>query len=156
MVIHGSRKPPRITGGEYIERFHALVREGKKAGVTVIQENVNAFLSESPNFLSEMRRELREDFKMAFDIKQAVRAGFEPLAFAREFSESIVHIHISDHRPGFDCLAPGKGVFDFEALLTEMELSNYTGDYIIELYRNNFFEPRELLEAKQYMDSFIK
>lgn len=154
VVIHGSRKPPRITGGEYIERFYELVRAGKKEGVTVIQENVNAFLSESPDFLREMRHEIGEDFKMVFDIKQAVRAGYEPIGFAKEFAESIAHIHISDHRPGFDCLAPGKGEFDFASFIAQMNSAGYDGDYIIELYRHNFGEPRELLEAKQYMECF--
>lgn len=151
VVIHGSRKPSRVSESEYFDRFHRLVTAGRQQGVCVVQENVNAFLSESPAFLERMRGQLGDAFAMAFDIKQAVRAGYEPVAFARQFASSIVHIHVSDHLPGQDCLAPGKGEFDFRGFFEVMKQSGYSGDCIVELYRKNFGEPCELAAALDYM-----
>lgn len=68
-----------------------------------------------------MRSYLGSEFKMVFDVKQANRAGFNPLAFAEEFAENIIHIHLSDHKEGFDCLPPSKGTFDFAKLFEIMK-----------------------------------
>lgn len=151
VVIHGSRKPSRVSESEYFDRFHRLVTVGRQYGIRVIQENVNAFLSESPSLLARMKNQLGDGFEMAFDIKQAVRAGYDPIAFAREFASSIVHVHVSDHLPGHDCLAPGRGKFNFRAFFDVMEQSGYSGDYIVELYLQNFGEACELAAAVDYM-----
>lgn len=150
-VIHGSRLPGKIEHNEYFERFALMIEEGKKFGVTVAQENVNSHFSESPDFMKKMRAYLGEDFKMVFDVKQAVRAGFEPLSFAKEFANEIIHIHLSDHKDGFDCLPPSKGVFDFGALFKIMKNAGYDGSYVIELYRHNYGEPNELFDALNYL-----
>ncbi len=152
-IIHGSKLPQKISNAEYFERFEKLVDEGRKFGVTVAQENVNNHLSESPTFLSEMRETLGDKFNMVFDVKQSVRAGFEPLTFAKEFAGNIVHVHISDHKEGFDCLAPGKGGFDFAKLLKIMNNANYGGDFMIELYRSNYGEYSELVQALDYVQN---
>lgn len=152
-VIHGSLLPGKISDNEYIERFMCLYENGKKFGITVGQENVNRHFSESPGFLRKMRTAMGDDFKLIFDIKQAVRAGFNPLDFAEEFKKSIAHIHISDHKKSFDCLPPGKGEFDFKKLISIMDSANYSGDYIIELYRENFEKSKELKSALTYMQN---
>ncbi len=152
-VIHGSLLPGKITGLEYIERFSELVKAGKEFGVTVCQENVNRHYSENPVFLRMMRKSMGSDFKMVFDVKQAVRAGFSPIEFANEFKDSIIHIHLSDHDRKCDCLPPSKGCFDFKKLIEVMDSADYRGNYIIELYRSNFKEPSELADALNYMQN---
>lgn len=153
MIIHGSRLPEKISYNEYFERFQKLICAGKEFGVSVCQENVNSHLSEDPEFLKIMRKALGTDFKLVFDVKQAVRAGFSPLEFAEEFKNEIIHIHISDHKSGFDCLPPAAGTFDFKKLFNIMKSANYNGDYIIELYRNNFKEPNELIKGLEYLQN---
>lgn len=152
-IIHGSKLPQKVSNEVYFERFEKLVDEGRNFGITVAQENVNNHLSENPAFLSEMRSSLGDKFNMVFDVKQAVRAGFEPLAFAEEFSKNIIHIHISDHKDGFDCLAPGKGNFDFTKLFDIMKKANYSGNCIIELYRSNYGDYSELTQALDYIQN---
>ncbi len=153
LVIHGSRMPARVDKSVYFERFSKLVEAGKDFGITVCQENVHAHLSHSPEFLKEMRNALGSDFRMVFDVKQAVRSGFAPLEFAEEFKNEISHIHISDHKEGFDCLPPSEGVFEFRKLFEIMNSVNYGGDYVIELYRHNYGEPDELIKALQYVQN---
>lgn len=151
IVIHGSKLPGRISNEEYFERFEKLYETGKQFGIITAQENVNLYFSENPAFLREMKKALGENFKMVFDVKQAVRAGFEPLEFAKEFSENIIHIHLSDHKKGADCLPPSEGEFDFGKLFRIMEGANYGGNYVIELYRRNFCDIGNLLNSLDYL-----
>lgn len=155
-VIHGSKLPAKITNEEYFERFATMIEEGKKFGITVTPENVNNHLSENPEFMKAMRAYLGNEFKMVFDVKQANRAGFNPLAFAEEFAENIIHVHLSDHKEGFDCLPPSKGTFDFAKLFEIMKNADYKGNYVVELYRHNYSEPAELAQAMHYLEGLMK
>lgn len=150
-VIHGSKLPQKVSNEVYFERFERLVDEGSKFGITVAQENVYAHLSESPEFLSEMKAALGDKFRMVFDVKQAVKSGFDPLPFAEKFADSISHIHISDHKDGLSCLPPGKGNFGFAKLFGIMKSHGYGGNYVIELYRSNYGEYSELADALAYI-----
>lgn len=150
-VIHGALTGTKISENEYFERFAKLVEEGKKSGVAVCHENVNRHFCENPGFIERMKNYLGKDFKLVFDVKQAVRAGFQPLDFAEKFKDDIVHIHISDHTEKADCLPPGKGSFDFRKLIEIMNSANYNGDYIIELYRENFGDINDLSNALDYI-----
>lgn len=155
-VIHGSKLPAKITHEEYFERFAMMIEEGRKFGITVTPENVNNHLSENPEFMKEMRAYFGKEFKMVFDVKQANRAGFNPLAFAEEFAENIIHIHLSDHNKDFDCLPPSKGNFDFAKLSEIMKKVGYNGNYVVELYRHNYSEPEELAQAMHYLEGLMK
>ena len=152
-VIHGMKLPGQIDKEEYFRRFRLLVEAGREFGVTVCQENVHSYFSRSPDFLREMRDALGDDFRMVFDVKQAVRSGFEPLAFAEEFAGSISHVHLSDHNAQSDCVAPSKGNFDFKRLFEIMEASGYKGCGVIELYRAGFGDESELTESLAYLQN---
>lgn len=152
-IIHGMRHTGKLPHECYFERFGTLVGEGKKFGVRVAQENVNGHFSESPDFLCRMKSALGEDFKLVFDVKQAVRSGNEPYSFAEKFKNDIIRVHISDNNSESDCLPPGKGEFDFKKLFLIMDSVNYGGDYIIELYRAGFGEIEELKESFVYLQS---
>lgn len=153
LVIHGSKFPAKINDDGYFERFGKLVEAGREYGITVCQENVHSHFSESPEFLKKMRAYLKDDFRMVFDVKQAVRSGYNPLEFAEEFKNEIAHVHLSDHIPGLDCLPPGTGKFAFKKLFDIMKSVNYSGDYVIELYRSNYGEPEELIKALRYLQN---
>ena len=152
-VIHGAHTGAKISDTEYFERFAKLIEEGKKSGVKVCHENVNKHLCESPDFIEKMKNYIGEDFKLVFDVKQAVRAGFSPLDFAEKFKRDILHIHISDHTENADCLPPGNGNFNFGKLMEIMDSADYKGDYIIELYRENFDDSDDLKNALNYMQN---
>lgn len=151
VVIHGSRLPGKITHAEYFERFSKIYETGMEYGIMAAQENVNLFLSQSPDFLKEMRSALGDNFKMVFDVKQTVRAGFDTLPFAEEFKNEIVHVHLSDHDSANDCLPPSKGNFPFGKLFDIMKSADYGGDYVIELYRHNFDSIGNLTDSLAYL-----
>lgn len=152
-IIHGMRHIGKLPFEKYFERFSGLVESGKEFGVRVAQENVNGHFSESPDFLKSMKSALGDDFKLVFDVKQAVRSGNDPVMFAEEFKNDIIRIHISDNNLQSDCLPPGKGCFDFKKLFSVMDSVNYSGDYIIELYREGFSGVEELMESFMYLKS---
>ena len=95
-----------------------------------------------------MARYIGDDFNMVFDIKQSVRAGFNPFDFAEKMHKFIRHIHISDHNNEKDCFVPCKnGDFDFKKFFDLMKNCGYEGNYIIELYENGYESDKELAFA---------
>lgn len=153
VVIHGAVAMPKIPipNARYFERFKTLVDIGKAEGVTVCQENVNRFKSQTIDFCKTMRDALGSDYNMVFDIKQSVRANQSVFDFAEEFKHQIRHIHISDNGKNGDCLPPGKGEFDFLRLKQIMDSADYAGDAVIEIYSGNYDVSKELKESKVYL-----
>lgn len=151
LVLHGGKKPGMIGENEYFARYHRLYQAGQAAGVTVAHENVVHFVGESVRFLQKMANALADDFKMVFDIKQAVRAQQDIFSFPAKLGSHIVHVHLSDHMPGRDCIAPGEGTFDFARLLHGLRQAGYTGNAVIELYSSGFERTEQLVRAREFL-----
>lgn len=100
-----------------------------------------------------MRAYLGDDFHMVFDIKQAIRSGYDPFYVADEFKNEITHIHLSDNTPEVDCMPPGRGTFDFKRLFQLMNDADYKGGYVIEIYSKGYDVMKELALSKEYLDS---
>jgi len=155
LIIHGSLLPGVISSSEYFERFRQLIEIGKEYGVTVIQENVVRFFSQSPDFLVEMRENLGDDFKMVLDLKQAIRANHSAFEFVEKLRENIVHVHVSDCRENSDCLPPGEGVFNFNKLIEQLNSDGDDIDLIVELYRRNYQTESQILDSFNYLNKLI-
>ena len=157
VVIHGaiSRQKRDIPEEHYFERFASLVELGKREGVRVCQENVVRFRSESLGFLKRMRTALGDDFNMVFDIKQAIRCGYDPFEVLDEMKNEIAHVHLSDNTPEFDCLPPGRGGFDYKRLFSILNKADYRGGYVIEIYSKGFDVEKELAASKQFFDKLL-
>lgn len=155
LVIHGAyamlKRP--LPEEHYFERFASLIEIGKREGITVCQENVVRFRSQSVDFLKRMKAYLGEDFNMVFDVKQAIRSGYDPLFVAEEMKDSIVHVHLSDNSPQADCMPPGTGEFDFKKLFSILDTANYKGDYVIEIYSRGYDVEKELSLSKSFFDN---
>lgn len=152
LVLHGDCHTPLKSGvsdEEYFERFAVLAEAGRKQGICVAQENVNLFRSQNPDFIRRMTAYLHGRVHYVLDVKQAVRAGFDPYEMCAAMGECLVHVHLNDNRPGEDCLLPGKGTMDYSRLLSMLKGYHYDGDFIIEVYRKNFGSLEELNLAGQ-------
>lgn len=151
LVLHGQRDyaKSKITEEEYFDRYARLYELGGQYGVLVAQENVSQFRSEDPGFIRRMRAYLKDMCSFVLDIKQAVRAGRDPFEMCGAMGERIVHVHVNDHNEKTDCLLPGQGVMDFQKLKKQLLGFGYTGDFIIEVYRDSFRELNSLLAAKK-------
>ena len=130
-VIHGARIPGASSDEMYCERFAKLMDLGKTYGVSVCQENVVRYRSESPAYLKMMREALGEDFGVVLDV------------------------HISDYRADCDCAPPLAGLFDFAEFFDTMKRIGYDGVYIIELYEHSYRDRREIVESYQKVKDLL-
>ena len=155
LVIHGDRSFEKsgLNDREYYDRFGILSRIAREYGVTLAQENVNAFRSQDCGFIRNMREYLKEDASFVLDVKQAVRSGRDPYEMCEAMGKNLVHIHINDNRPGRDCLLPGRGEMDYARLLSILRENHYRGDFIIEVYRKDFAQISELADAYRFLQS---
>ena len=155
IVLHGSNHPV-ISTEEYAERFKRLNDAALSFGCTVAHENVVKYVSETPEFMKEMRGYLGDEFKTVLDIKQARRAGRDVSEFIQAMGESIVHVHLSDYNEKCDCIPPSnEGLFDFEKLFTDLDSIGYKGKYIVELYSNNFSDKSEVSQSAKYLEDIL-
>ena len=154
VVIHGDKLPANLPDEKYFERFGRIMEVGKQFGVHVAQENVNLHRSQDPEFLCRMKEWLG-DVKFVYDIKQAVRAGYDPYDFADRLGENIVHIHANDNNSKSHCLLPGKGEMDYKRLKEIIEKNNSDPTWVIEVYRRNFNEAFEIKSSVQWLRETI-
>ena len=155
LVLHGQRRESLLSEESYCKHYADLYALGKTFGITVAQENVNLFRSDNPAFITRMRRYLHDECAFVLDVKQAERAGEDPYEMCAVMGERLIHVHINDNKPGKDCLLPGCGTMDLEALIRQMTQFGYDGDFIIEVYRRNFSELLELENARKMIESLI-
>ncbi len=157
LVMHGAKIPGSIPDELVFERFHELYRLGQQEGISLCQENVVHYRSESPAYLSRMKAALGDDFKMVLDIKQARRTGLDPYVFVEKFADSIAHVHISDFTDTRDCVVPlcEGAQFDFRRFFAVMREKGYQGDYIIELYENGYESPAQIAAARDSLKNWL-
>lgn len=154
VVLHGDKRfadSGGISDEEYFERYHILYRTAKAMGVSVGQENVNAFRSQNPDFIRKMRNYLGNEVDFVFDIKQAVRAGYSPYEMCEAMGNRIVHLHINDNTPQQDCMLPGYGNMDYQKILTQMKQQNFQGRAVIEVYHRHFESIGEIVRSYRYL-----
>lgn len=153
-VLHGA--PAGTVKPEiYCERFQMLAEAGKAFGITVTQENVYRYESQSLRFLREFCRILGDGAKLTFDTKQAVRAGMDIGEAVRLLGSHIVHLHLSDHGERGDCLRIGQGRFAVAPFLQSLHEKGFDGCAVLELYRESFSSASDLAEDCRRIDRII-
>lgn len=153
IVLHGARNDARCTDEVYVERFMKLCDLAGRFGLTVAQENVHYCKSGSIDFLRMIKRECGERAKFVLDIKQAVRAGYDPLDVVDAVGENMIHLHVSDNKPGADCLPVGQGTYDIAGLIRAMRAKGFDGAMLLELYRNGYSSLKELTESVKHLEN---
>lgn len=147
IILHGGKPNGITTDEEYCQKFMALNHETRKNGVTVLQENVVHYRSGDVEFLRSMRDILKDDAQFCFDIKQAIRCGYNPLDLAQEFLNNIKHFHLSDHSLAGDCLLPLNGKFDFKSFFSLLKSNGFEGGCNIEVYKNAYKSYDEIFDS---------
>ncbi len=151
LIIHGAKVPCEVEDEVYFERFSHLYDVGQTFGVDVLQENVFTSCGGNPEFLKKMKRHMGEKFKFNFDVKQMKKCGFDTPDFLDEFAPNIANIHVSDNNKAETCLPPGMGTYDFKGLFDTMKKFGYCGNYIIELYSQNFSSSEDIKKSYEYL-----
>lgn len=153
-VLHGNRKDSPFSDELYFERFALLEEKARRAGVVLAQENVGPFKSGKLDFLERLNRALGGKAKFVLDIKQTVRAGENVFDFIERLGKNIIHCHLSDHRPGADCLPIGEGSFSFDRFFGALAEKGFCGTQVLELYRDNYRSYEDLYRSLQYLEQY--
>lgn len=152
IVMHGSKNKSEIPLEEYAQRFGELDNIARSFGCRVAHENVVNFVSASPDFMKFMKTSLNDNFTAVLDVKQARRAGFDPVKFIDVLGKNIVHVHLSDFNETQDCIAPSeKGLFDFGSFFSALKNIDYKGDAVVELYSDGYKDSREIFSGAEYL-----
>ena len=153
-ILHGAKLATDVPKERYARQLKELIDVGKQFGINVVQENVVHYHSEAPKFMKYLADEIGDDFKMVLDVKQARRAGIDPHRFIDILFPHIVHLHLSDFSPERDCTIPkGDGNFDFSSLFIRMNELGYKGDAILEVYKDAYTDPMELIEGRKWLEN---
>lgn len=134
-----------------LECYRNIVDEADKAGVRLAQENVSTLASKDPKWLWKLKEATEGKIKFTLDIKQAHRAGIPVDEYLEVMGEDIVNVHMNDFNGSDVCMLPGKGTFDYRSFLRKLKSLNYRGNGIIEVYRENFRDIRDLEESRDYL-----
>ncbi len=145
--LHGGKPNGLTTDEEYCEKYMALNYETRKNGITVLQENVVRYRSGDKEFMESMKNILGDDAQFCFDIKQAIRCGYNPIDLINEFYGNIRHFHISDHSLASDCLLPLNGNFDFKSFKNLLTEKNFEGACVIEVYKSAYKNQKEIFDS---------
>lgn len=153
VVLHGDSLSGHISMEEYCERLLSMNEEAERYGATVCHENVNRYRAATPENVKQIRKLTNDRIKFTFDIKQAVRDGCGIDAMYEAMRGNIVNVHISDHTAEKDCLLPLKGDFDFGKLFKRLKADGYDGACLIEVYRNAYTHPLQIIESGKLLEN---
>ena len=154
LVLHGNRSGrTEIPMERYAQRFSRLCQEGEQYGITVAQENVGRCQCGHPENIRLLRQYATVPVHFVLDLKQSRWTGTDPLEMAQAMGpENIVHLHLSDSDSASDCILPGRGQFDFGAFFSKLSSGGFSGNAVIELYRDGYKDPEELLRAARQLE----
>ncbi len=153
--LHGAKTQYTVDNEEYFDRYARLFEAGKDFGITVSQENVVDYRSQSPEFIKRMSDYLGDNFALTLDLKQCRRAGEKAVDFIDAVGEKIKAVHISDYNEEKDCIAPFEGIEDFNTIVKALKNKKYAGSYLIELYSNGFKNAEQIITAAEKFDKIL-
>ena len=158
-VYHGRNtpmlKPLPWDLGWNVEALIPMCEEAAQRGMVVGWENVCWCQLTEPSRVLEARRALPQ-VRFTLDIKQAMRADCDPVAFVHAMGSQLCNVHVCDwHEDGTLCL-PGEGCFDFRALMTALVHIGYDGPVILEPYQKLIKSDEALLRSIAFMRDCMK
>lgn len=156
VVLHGDRADRLNHDDRYIERYHKLYTAAREKGVYLAQENVSRCRSKDLEFIRKMKAQLLGDVRFVLDFKQARRSEVSFKDLADAMGDKIIHLHINDYDDSHDCLLAGQGVCDFNAALLYLAQKGFNGSGVIEVYRQNYGDFKELVESLKFLNKTVK
>ncbi len=159
-VLHGNKiwgtpqKKYKIE--EHANIYMRISELANKYGVTVCQENVFGYNSESIEYIEELKRLLKNNISFVLDVKQCIRKNIQPLDMLKVMGENLKHVHISDNNQSNDCLLPGNGNSNLEKFVNCLKKTNYQGALIIEVYSTSYKNINEIYESKKFIQNIVK
>ena len=137
------------------EALAPMCEEAAQRGMVIGWENVCWCQLTEPSRVLEAKKALPQ-VCFTLDIKQAMRAGCDPVTFVHAMGDRLCHVHVCDwHEDGTLCL-PGEGCFDFDALMEALAEIGYDGPIIMEPYLKLIKSDEALLRSIAFMRDKMK
>ncbi len=157
VIMHGGKPNGTMDNYGYFDRFARVADVVRENGAVLLQENVVKYRAGDLEVLQNMSDYLGDNVNFCLDVKQSLRGGYSPYDVLHLLGGKIKHLHLSDSNEQHDCMLPFDGNFDFKAFLDTAVECGYTGDAVIEVYRNAFDDPRELFDShKKLLNKIVK
>ena len=136
-VYHG-RNTPQLNALPWnlqwnIEALIPMCEEAEKRGMAVGWENVYWCQLTEPKRVLEAKAALPQ-VHFTLDIKQAMRANGDPIAYVYAMGDRLCNVHVCDWKDDGTLCLPGEGAFDFDALFDALREVEYDGPVIMEPY----------------------
>lgn len=147
VIMHGGKPNGTMDNYGYFDRFAKVAEAVQQNGATLLQENVAKFRAGDIDTLCAMSEHLGDRVNFCLDVKQSIRGGYSPYEVLKKLGSKIKHLHLSDSTDQNDCMLPTRGNFDFKDFLSSAKANGYTGDAVIEVYRNAYDELQELFDS---------
>jgi len=138
-----------------IEAITPMCELAKERGMVVGWENVYWCQLTTPERVLEAKAALPQ-VRFTLDIKQAMRAGCDPIAFVHAMGDQLCHVHVCDWDENGKLCLPGEGIFDFDALMNALRSVGYTGPVIMEPYLALIRSDEALLRSIAFMRNIMK
>ena len=124
--------------------------EAQARGMVIAWENVQWCQLTDEARVLEARLAVPQ-VRYTLDIKQAMRAGRDPLEMARAMGDRLVNVHVCDWDAQGKLCLPGEGVFDFAALFALLREIGYAGPVILEPYAGLIAGEGQLLRSMAFL-----
>ena len=154
--FHGMYSEKNVPFEKYCHVYSVLFERAKKAGIVFSQENVRRHVCGNIDYIRRFSDALGDDVSFTLDIKQAHMAGFDPISFSDVVAKKLCLVHLNDFNDDNPCLLPGKGSFDIKSFMNRLISNGYTGNFIIEVYSNNYNNESEIKESVSHVKSIFK
>lgn len=118
----------------------------------VAQENVVYMASGNPNFIKDIKEHVKYPMHFTLDVKQVRRSNYTLDEFINAMGTNIVNLHLSDGDSNNSCLNIGEGNENFKEIFKKMENINYKGRGILELYRKDFKDIKDLKSGLRILE----
>jgi len=159
LVYHGRNTPllrPLAWNLQWnIEAIAAMCEEAAQRGMVIGWENVCWCQLTEPKRVLEARVAL-DQVRFTLDIKQAMRAGCDPMEFVYAMSDRLCNVHVCDWDSDGKLCLPGEGIFDFGGLICALEEVGYSGPVIMEPYLALIQNNEALMRSAAYMRHIMK
>lgn len=163
-VLHGPAMQRGALKNADLERIGPIASRladlASDFGIRMCWENVSWCLFHEPQFAQNILKYCDSgNLYFTLDIKQAIRAGYDPLDFLTTMGNRIAHVHLCDYRKNEQGMLslemPGKGCFDFAELTRTLCALDYQGDAMLEVYSDGYDQLDEIFESWQYLKKIM-
>ena len=134
----------------YAEKFAYLADIAKTYGVRIAVENVHYCKFASPELMRALMNACPA-LCATIDVKHSIFSGCDPLKYIDAVEDRLVTLHVTDVTREDTTALPGKGKYDFERLLKELDKRGLEPAVIIEAYARDFAYIEELKASYDYL-----